>query len=714
MPPDPLIPINTPFSYNVGVNYETWENGRTGYSITADLDQITQYFGLIKTFHDVAVGTANPNIPTIDPTQQQVISYVINTANVELAMGTLNSALAQGGFGTPWSAGLMTSSAYTDQWVQMIINAFGSTANAQAHLKVILLGNEIDQNGPPPGDPSFGAYQGWIQQSFDNLSASLSKFGLASIPVSTTIANYGPSNAISVNITDYIQNHWNGGWVGGKPVVFYNQYTQDGGQGPMSSTDYAPVIQYFESVYQQRSGKIEPFVGETGYSTYYGQANQITVYNQISAWLTGQYDHGGKTVPLFAFDAFDQPSQQPLREINFGIFAEDGSHHPTGLKPGLILPSWTKSPISIDGNDAIDLFNGVFSSGVTVDGGGGTDTLALAEPQSVDFSTGKLVGIEKLEGSSGIDTVTMTADQFIAFDFIDLGAGADTLKIAAQGPAGLPAGSTALGFAGEDALDILGVLAGRGAVDMVKDAGGATLGIGGLSFRLAGDFSGGDFMTVARGAGTDSHTVVTYENFLPSLSEGARVDPTSINGVANQPFLTGDGLVSFTLELKSAVSAYNNTLGTYKVAADGTIFDVHIVFGGTLDVAASSRTVSLGVPGNNEKLGFFLIQDGSDLYGNLPNDLSFVTPGTTSPADLDSGVPPILHSATLGNLTTTPIFHSFATFNPGDAHQVLSGVTPGGRELQIGFEDLPTATGDNDFQDVVIGIRVAPDGNLIL
>ena len=136
------------------------------------------------------------------------------------------------------------------------------------------------------------------------------------------------------------------------------------------------------------------------------------------------------------------------------------------------------------------------------------------------------------------------------------------------------------------------------------------------------------------------------------------------------------------------------------------------MFANTLDVAA--LTVNLGVPGNNEKIGFFLIQDGFDLYGNLPDNLSFVTPGTASPADLDSGVPPVLRSATLGNLTTAPIFHSFATFNPGDANQVLSGVTPGGRELQIGFEDLPSATGDNDFQDVVIGIRTLPDDNLVL
>ena len=713
MASDPLIPINTPFSYNVGINYETWENGRTGYSITADLDQITQYFGLIKTFHDVAVGTANPNDPIIDPTQQQVISYVTNTASVELAMGTLNNALFQGGFGQAWAPGLMTSSTYTDKWVQMIIDAFGSTAKAQAHLKVVLLGNEIDQGGPPPGDPSFGAYQGWIQQSFDNLSASLSKYGLASIPISTTIANYGSSNAIAVNISAYIQSHWSNGWVGGKPVVFYNQYTPATSQGPMSSTDFSPVINYFGSVYQQLGGKIEPFVGETGYSTFYGQANQIKVYEQISAWLTAQYGNGGRTVPLFAFDAFDQPSRQPPVEVGFGIFAEDGSHRPTGLKPGLTLPSWTKLPISISGNDRMALFGGVFSQGMTVDGGPGTDTLVLAEPQSVDFSAGRLVSVERLEGSSGDDVAVMTADQFIAFDFIELGGGADALKIIVQGPAGLPAGSTGLGFAGEDALDVQGVLAGRAAVDVIHDAGGATLRIGNLDVQLAGDFSAGDFMTVARGTGVDAHTLVTFEKFLPNLSEGARVDAASINGVANEPFLVCDGAVRFALELKSAVSAHNNTLGVYKIAADGTIFDVDIVFANTLDVVSDGRTVGLGVPGNNEKLGFFLIQDGFDLYGNLPDDLSFVMPGTTGPADLASGVPPVLRSATLGDLTTAPIFHSFATFNPADANQVLSGVAPGGRELRIGFEDLPAATGDNDFQDVVIGITALPDDSLM-
>ena len=261
------------------------------------------------------------------------------------------------------------------------------------------------------------------------------------------------------------------------------------------------------------------------------------------------------------------------------------------------MPSWTKLPISISGNDRMALFGGVFSQGMTVDGGPGTDTLVLAEPQVVDFSVGQLVSVERLDGSSGDDTAVMTADQFISFDFIDLGGGADTLKIVVQGAAGLPAGSTVVGLGGDDALDIQGVLAGRAALDVVKDAAARRSRIGGLNFQFAGDFSAGDFMTVARGTGDDAHTLVTFENFLPGLSEGVGVDPASINGVANEPFLTGDGAVRFALELKSAVSAHNNTLGVYKVAADGTIFDVDIVFAGTLNVAAARADGQSGCAG---------------------------------------------------------------------------------------------------------------------
>lgn len=201
------------------------------------------------------------------------------------------------------------------------------------------------------------------------------------------------------------------------------------------------------------------------------------------------------------------------------------------------------------------------------------------------------------------------------------------------------------------------------------------------------------------------------DHTLPILQEGVGVDPALINGIVDEAFLTGDGSIQFSVEMETAVSGYRNTLGAYEVAADGTISNVHILFANTLATSAGA-TVDLGVPAANQKIGFFLVQDGFGLYGNLPSDLSFVAPGTGMPADLDAGLPPALHSASRGPLSA-PIFHSFSALNPGDVPQVLSGVASGGRELLIGFEDLARATGDNDFQDVVIRVTANTDGLLV-
>ncbi len=313
-------------------------------------------------------------------------------------------------------------------------------------------------------------------------------------------------------------------------------------------------------------------------------------------------------------------------------------------------------------------------------------------------------GSETLNGGAGNDTIYGGGGS----DTIDLGSGADTLG----GYWGDMNGDVVSGFSSDDRIDITGSLIGRSNFDVVLGAGTATLTAAGSSIQLNGDFSDGDFMVVTRGTGADAHTTVTFENYLPSLREGVSVDPGQINGVANEAFLTGDGFVHFTVDFKSAASGYANTLGAYHVAADGTIGDVRILFDNTRDTTSGS--VDLGVPANNVRIGFFLIQDGNGHYGSLPDDLSFRAPGSSAAADLDAGLPPTLTSATLGALTAVPIFHSFSTLNLDDAVQVLSGVSPGGQQLLIGFEDLASSIGDNDFQDVVISVRVDTDAMLIL
>jgi hypothetical protein len=340
------------------------------------------------------------------------------------------------------------------------------------------------------------------------------------------------------------------------------------------------------------------------------------------------------------------------------------------------------------------------------DGLGGHDTL---RGEAGDDSLHGSDGNDNIDGGIGVNTVSGGPGN----DVFDLAAGFNVLRDT------LPDldGDKVNGFGQDDGLDIQGALIGRAAMNIVRDADGVAVSVGGTNFEMTGDFSGGDFMTVPLGPGADAHTFMTFVPFLPSLAEGAHVDPASINGVANEPFLFGDGSVRFSLELKSATSAYHNTLGVYTIAADGTIGDVRVLFADTLSVAGTARTVDLGTPADGARLAFYLIPDGFDIYGSLPNDLTFVKPGTTVAANIAVDQALVLHSATRGDLVATPVFHSDPVFNPplstSGNPQVLSGVAPGGRELQIGFEDQPFGVGDDDFQDVVIGIRALNDGILI-
>jgi hypothetical protein len=334
-------------------------------------------------------------------------------------------------------------------------------------------------------------------------------------------------------------------------------------------------------------------------------------------------------------------------------------------------------------------------------GGSGNDSIYASDVASTLIGGG---GSDQLFGGAGDDILTGG----VAADTINPGGGINILRDTLANMNS----DTVFNFGQSTTIEVTGVLIGRDSLHVVHFDGDTTLQMGGSSILLEGSFFGGDFMAVARGAGGGAHTMFTYETFLPALAEGVRVNAETINGVANLPFMTGDGSVRFSMELEAAISTFNNSLGIYKVAADGTIFDTRIVFSDTHN--ASTASIDLGTPGNGVSIGFFLIQNGFGAYGNLPDNLSFMAQGGGMPANLNAGLPVTLMSATLGALTGAQIFHSFGTLNASDANQVLSGVATGGKDLLIGFEDLPTATGDNDFQDVVIRIHTNHDNIFIV
>ena len=85
------------------------------------------------------------------------------------------------------------------------------------------------------------------------------------------------------------------------------------------------------------------------------------------------------------------------------------------------------------GNDTFNLANGDFAAGESIDGGGNTDSIVLTNTTTVDFTTGTVTGVETINGSSGNDTVTMSATQWAALTTIDLGAGTNILNVLASG-----------------------------------------------------------------------------------------------------------------------------------------------------------------------------------------------------------------------------------------------------------------------------------------
>lgn len=356
---NPLSPSNTPYDYNLGINYETWARS----NILNDLSVITQNFSLIRTYHDMSVGTANPTIPAIDNSVSQVISYITqnqgpNGNNLELSMGTNESAVVQNISGS-WVPGLMASSAYTDLWVKQITTAFGGTANTLQHLKSIVLGNELDQQGPPSTDiADFASYQTWINTAFANLTTSLSNAGLGSIPITTSIANFPTTetgNPIAWNTVKNIAASWQSTWNNGSPFILFDQYTQNDQQ----STDFSYVQNYFNGLPASLTtinSAIEPFVGETGETSYaggnyQGSSGQLTVYNAIKAWLQNQNNQPSgeniATIPLFYFNAFDVPWNGDPAQAHDGIYAESSTTGvPTGqLKASVVIPAWSNTPI---------------------------------------------------------------------------------------------------------------------------------------------------------------------------------------------------------------------------------------------------------------------------------------------------------------------------------------------------------------------------------
>ncbi|MBL1147707.1 MAG: type I secretion C-terminal target domain-containing protein [Pseudomonadota bacterium] len=226
----------------------------------------------------------------------------------------------------------------------------------------------------------------------------------------------------------------------------------------------------------------------------------------------------------------------------------------------------------------------------------------------------------------------------------------------------------------------------------------------------------------------------TETNNFPPVVEG-----TSIYGLYDSQLGIASGSLDVDYDTTGSVTfvseaaGYNNTLGVYTIAADGTIGEVQFIIQNG-NTASPGDTVDFDIPGSGgQSIGFFLIADGDTLnnYGALDlvgGSLEFIykigTPDERPATIHDNGADiTLVHQDPGGAITVLQdppgggghhqVFHTTdradasPDLNPDGTVRVLSGLAPDG-SLRIGFEDLPNL-GDEDYDDLVFDLTIGPD-----
>ncbi|QUS39179.1 VWA domain-containing protein [Tardiphaga alba] len=214
------------------------------------------------------------------------------------------------------------------------------------------------------------------------------------------------------------------------------------------------------------------------------------------------------------------------------------------------------------GNDTFRLANGEFVSGESIDGGADNDTIVLTNATVVDFTTGTITGVETVTGSSGNDTVTMSAQQWAAFNAIDLAGGTDALNVRVSGIADISTATLTSvantetgglsGSAGNDTITLRGdqldaILIGAGTIDL--GLGTNTINLKSTSSDLNGlsDTALANVQTISAATAAAAVTItlasqsenltVTGSSFDDTLTGGSGAD--TIAGGAGNDTITG-------------------------------------------------------------------------------------------------------------------------------------------------------------------------------
>ena len=210
---------------------------------------------------------------------------------------------------------------------------------------------------------------------------------------------------------------------------------------------------------------------------------------------------------------------------------------------------------------------------------------------------------------------------------------------------------------------------------------------------------------------------------FPSLREG-RANAAGLGVAAGD--LSSIAPREATITFVKTVAGYDNSLGVYNIAADGTIMNVDLAFANVKNFDAGDQA-EITLPGAPDTdFGFFVIANGANLNNNfkglsLDGNLNFYfdygQTGQRLAKITDDGDRISLvyengnkHLVLKGDVWHTTERGGNLEINSDESVHTVSGFADDcdNATLRIGFEDLK-ATGDKDYNDVVFDLSFAPE-----
>ncbi len=329
-----------------------------------------------------------------------------------------------------------------------------------------------------------------------------------------------------------------------------------------------------------------------------------------------------------------------------------------------------------------------------------------------------VVDVEVFIAGDGGDVIHMADDTIVINDLIIFGGAGDDILWANSG------NDEVSGAAGNDRID-----GGPGNDRIFGENDDDALNGGDGNDRL----NGGDGNDVLYGGNwvapitidKDFNDPVTFPHLMEGVNINNLVPPGTVALGVKDGNLNVDHAATATLTFREGFAGYNNSLGVYSIASDGTIQMGTMLWANTKTAGLNvAHTIELPVGVEGGDFGFFILADGQRVnnYSGLnltgEGNIKFIYDyglGTERAAtifDPNNRVKVVYDDGVIERVFNAPDYHTTerggaTTINHDGQEHVVSGLVSIGQHdvLRIGFEDLPSL-GDADYEDVFFDFNI--------